>query len=431
MTRDYVVAVQAPAFGLGKDSFATESAFADHLKQLRRELGDRVDKLILIAPQMSKGEYEVRAMHLGLVNFPEDGIQYVPAHTQGASVPRFWFEEAAGMLSRMRNAMTNAVVVHSAMSNDLWRPFLVIVNCIAWRAKKPILFFVDIDYRKTSWRYYKLGSWSLRSYLLNRLIHDPFKWLQVWYAVRKFQLVMLKSASMVEYFGKGRSNVKDFFDTAHNLEQVLAIGDQAAHLQWIARESGPLRVVYFGRLVGYKGLDRAIEAIRIARSAGTDVVLTIIGDGEQAGALKAQVESNSLADVVKFIPQVRYGEPLFELLRGFHLSIATPLVEDTPRSAFDSMARGIPIVAFDIAYFRDLAGLSGAVALAEWPKAESLAAQFTKLHCDRKSLGAMAERALVFARENTQEIWLKRRVEWTLELVQLEGAAGAERNRRI
>ncbi|MET0209250.1 MAG: hypothetical protein ABW220_09405 [Burkholderiaceae bacterium] len=133
--------------------------------------------------------------------------------------------------------------------------------------------------------------------------------------------------------------------------------------------------------------------------------------------MKQQVREAKLDDAVEFEPPVAYGAPLFERLRDVHLSVAAPLIEDTPRAAFDSMARGIPIAAFDITYFQDLARESGAVRVTNWPEAEGLAQAFVELAADRPRLAGMSRAAVAFARANTQDIWLKRRTQWLLELV--------------
>jgi glycosyltransferase involved in cell wall biosynthesis len=109
---------------------------------------------------------------------------------------------------------------------------------------------------------------------------------------------------------------------------------------------------------------------------------------------------------------VPYGPALFERLRDVHAALSTPLREDTPRSAFDAMARGLPVLAFDIAYFRDLAQHSGAVVTSPWPDVQALGEHMVALERDRPRLAALSERAVAFARDNTQAIWVKRRAEW-------------------
>jgi glycosyltransferase involved in cell wall biosynthesis len=338
----------------------------------------------------------------------------VPAHRTDASALRFWRSHALGLWRMIRLRVRSAGVVHSGLSDDLWRPLMAMVNLAAWRAGRPVIFVVDIDFRQHAKRYYRLGAWGLKSYLVNRIVYDPMKWLQVWLAPRMFQLVLLKSASMVKDFGRGRPHVKNFYDTVHALEDVLTDAELAA------------RLVYFGRLIAYKGLDRAIEGVRLARARGADVRLALIGEGDCLASLQQQVVSASLQDAVTFEPQVRYGAPLFERLRHAHLTVATPLLDDTPRAAFDSMARGIPMLAFDISYFRDLAHDSRAVVLADWPDAASVANHLCELSRQRERIADMARHAVAFARRNTQAVWLAQRARWVEELAGARPTSAAD-----
>ena len=414
---DYVVAVQAPAYWLSPTRFATESAFAEHLRELRRAVGPEFERLVLVAPRFDDATYAAQRDHLGIVDLEADGIQFLPAHPHTSSRLGFWRHHARQTWRTARTAVATAGVVHSGLSTELGRPMLAMVNLAAWLAQRPVVFVVDIDFRRHSWHYYKLGRWSLKSFLVNRFVYDPMKWLQVWLAPRMFELVLLKSATMVEDFGGGRPNVKNFYDTAHGVDAVLSAAALSERLRWIVEPQRPLHIAFFGRLVDYKGLDRVIEAVRLAREQGADVRLSLIGAGDRLDSLRRQASDSGLKDVVAFLPPVRYGDDLFRLLADVHVSVAAPLVEDTPRAAFDSMARGLPVVAFDITYFRDLARASGAVALVAWPQAAALAGEFVRLARDRSRLAAMSEHAVAFARENTQSRWLEQRTQWMRQLV--------------
>lgn len=418
---NYVIVVEAPAYAISATRFATESAFAEHLRALRLSVDSHCDRLVVLAPQLSDAAFESMRSCLAIIDSREEGIDYVASHSLGATRRRYWLHEARPLWRRIRAAVQAARVVHSGPAIDVWRPTSAIVNLAAWLARRPVIFVVDIDFRQESWRFYRSGIWSARAYYTTRFIYDPIKWIQVWLAVRVFALVLLKSARMVEDFGKGRANVKDFYDTVHAAPDIKSASQASERGVWIRDVSRPLQLVYFGRLVRYKGVDRAIEAVRLARLTGEDVRLTIIGDGDCLAALRMQVARDGLDSVVSFRAPVAYGQELFDELEGAHASILTPLSEDTPRSAFDAFARGLPIIAFDMGYFVDLAQKSGAVALATWPEPAAMAARVVELSRDRERLAAMAERALAFARANTQAQWLERRTQWLNEML---GASG-------
>jgi glycosyltransferase involved in cell wall biosynthesis len=411
---DYIIVVQNPAYQISDNSFATESAFAEHLKELHRSLEGRFSRLILIAPHMSVEEYNAKSRHLGVINSAEDGVEFVSAYPAEVSAAGFWLRHAGRVWGLLTKVLKDPSIVHSGMATDIRWPLLAFANLAAARMKRPVLFIVDIDFRDHTKRSRQLGAWSTPRYLVNLLVLDPFKLIQVKLAVRMFQLVMLKSASMVRDFGHDKPNVKNFYDTVHAESHILSAGDAAHRIDWLSDVSRPFQLCYFGRLVASKGVASMIEAVRLARIAGCDARLSIIGDGPELEGLQHQVEQADLIDFVSFLPQVPYGPALFEKLSGAHMTMAAPLVEDTPRSAFDSMARGLPILAFDISYFKDLAEFSGAVALASWPSAEEMAKQIVSLSADRTRVSEMALRGLSFAHENTQQVWLERRMDWLL-----------------
>lgn len=414
MPMTYLLAVQAPAYSIEPGRFATEGAFAEHLKSIRNHLAPRFDRVLLVGPALSRAAYEANRKQLAEVAAVDDGVSFLPVHELGVSAAGFW-RQAIPIWRLLRGAARNAGFVHTAPSVDIGRPFLAMLNLAAWLERKPTAFFVDIDFRQNSRRYYTLGEWSLKSYLVNRCIHDVMRSAQVSIAARTCDVVLLKSASMVADFGRGRTNVKFFLDAAHGHDLVIGRADLERKLAKADGSAGSrdLSVIYFGRLVRYKGLDYVIEAIARARSKGARVGLTIVGDGEEKKALVALSRSLGVDQAVTFLPGVKYGPDLFDIVDSADLAVAAPRVEDTPRAALDAMARGLPILAFDTEYFRSLGELSGAVALAAWPEAENLAQQLVALDCDRTRIAEMSHRALAFARENTQDQWVQRRVEWT------------------
>ena len=412
---NYLLAVQAPAYPIDTESFATESAFARHLVELKQQLGPDFQELILIAPQYTPEEYRQKKDQLEIVERKALGIRLFPAHKTDDSTFTFWTKRAPGLWRDLLAVVQTAGAVHSGLASDIKKPLMAMVNLAAKWKRKPLVFVVDIDFRGDTVRNYKLGRYSFRRYAFNKFVVEPFKQLQIWHAARSFSVVLLKGMGLVRDFGKDRTNVKFFLDTVHDPADVLHPAALAARIARVTSSRNSLKVVYFGRMVAYKGLGHAIEAVRIARAKGANVHLTLIGDGESRPELEQAVTTAGLAEAVTFIPPVRYGDELFRLLDNADCAIATPLLEDTPRAAFDAMARGLPVVAFDTEYFRTLSEQSnGAVALSAREDTSALAETLTRLHRDRSELAGRAASAIAFAAENTQRAWLEKRIAWTL-----------------
>ncbi len=413
--KDYVLAVQAPAHSLGDGRFATESAFAIHLKALQEDLSDEFERLVLVAPEIPQSIYEKNPGAYGYVSEEHDNIVFVPAYKRETTRRRFWTKEIIPLWRRLGKVLESAAYLHTGLEENIWIPYLALLNARAIFKRVPLTFVVDIDYRLMSFRFYKTGVWSKKNYIVNRLIHDPFKHIQLWLAVRTSNLVLLKSPTMVAEYGAGRPHVKDFLDAAHSAADIVSDDSLDLRLSERNNRSRPLELIYFGRFVPYKGLDLVLGAVQNALSQEANIRLTLVGNGECLDELKASSAALGISHAVTFLPPVPYGPELFTLVDRADVAIAAPKIEDTPRAALDAFARGVPLVAFDIDYFRNLAEKSGGVALATWPSPASLAEQIVSLEQNRASIAQMARKSVAFARANTQEIWLDRRREWTKE----------------
>lgn len=408
----YYVVVQAPAYALSAERCAVESAFAVHLRVLRKMIGPKYEELVLIGPGLPDDAYQASAGRLEVLDARSTGVRFLSAFPLSMSRSTFLLRRLWPTWRWLKSLFSEPCVVHSGMSTELARPLMLMASLAARSAGRPVIFMVDMDFREHAKRFYRTGQWSLKSYLVNRLAYDPLKWLQLRLAPSLFDMCCFKGATLVRDFGRGRPNVRMFYDTVHSSGDVLTSEQLGRRVEWILSGTGDFTVTYFGRLAANKGVDRMIQAIGLVRAQGVNARLRVIGDGDCRESLSKLARELGIAAHVEFVPPVAYGEPLFDLLRDCHVCIAAPLVEDTPRAAFDAFSRGLPVVAFDIAYFRDLAKASSAVITTTWPEAAGLASAIVQLARDRQRLGELARSAVRFAADNTQEIWLQRRLAW-------------------
>lgn len=401
---DYVMAVQATVYPVSEGGFLVDRPFGRHLRELRESLPPTFKKLVLVAPVGSRPANQKSMM---LIAPDEGGIVFVPAHSEAGSLFHFW-RTAPMFYRKMKNLFSGPSLLHADLATDIRRPMTAIVMSAALAQRRKTLFVTDIDFREHPNRARKVGG-SLIGFLV-AVIQKQFKSLQVKRAVCKSDLILLKSSSMVRDFGAGRDRVKSFFDVVHTESDVLSDDQRNGRLSFLGDKDRALKICYFGRLVEYKGVDRIIKAVLLARQRGANISLKIVGDGPELGKLQGLASSADSA--VEFIGGVEYGSTLFDAIADCDVSIHAPLREDTPRSAFDSLARGIPILAFNISYFRDLAQVSKAVKLAQWPDVEALAEQIISLAEDREALVQMAADGLDFSLANTQAVWITKRAQW-------------------
>lgn len=356
------------------------------------------------------------AGHLGRIDEEREGIRWVELHPEGARSSTFVVARLAPVLRTLWREIARAELVHGGISHDLFRPFEAAALLLARLRGRKTICVVDIDLRNDAAMNFATGRWSRKSLLLCRAVYDPLRRAQLALAARCCSLVLLKGRALCRDFGRDRPHVKYFLDAAFSDEHLLPAEALAAKLRELEDPGAPLELVYFGRLTAYKGVDRCIEAVACARSrTRAPLRFHVIGTGEEAAALRALADARGLADVVEFHGALPFGPQLFAALRSMHLSLAAPLSEDTPRSALDAMASGIPILAFDTEYYADIAA-SGAVDLVPWPSVERMAEAIVRVAEDKAQLAPRVHAALTFARENTQERWLGARVDWTLAL---------------
>jgi glycosyltransferase involved in cell wall biosynthesis len=107
--------------------------------------------------------------------------------------------------------------------------------------------------------------------------------------------------------------------------------------------SQPLRIVFVGRLVPFKGVAMLLEALR--RVCGEfPVELSVVGDGPLRESLEQQAREGGLAEIVHF----RGALPLREVaeeMRSAHLFCLPSVRESGGAVVLEAMACGLPVMA--------------------------------------------------------------------------------------
>ncbi len=103
-------------------------------------------------------------------------------------------------------------------------------------------------------------------------------------------------------------------------------------------------VVYVGEFRHIKGADLLIDAVARLRADGKPVTLTLAGDGEELGRLKAQTQRLGLGEAVRFIGHVkaRYGFSKGKLL------VVPSRGDSMPYVVIEAAAAGIPMMAANV-----------------------------------------------------------------------------------
>jgi glycosyltransferase involved in cell wall biosynthesis len=103
-------------------------------------------------------------------------------------------------------------------------------------------------------------------------------------------------------------------------------------------------VVYVGEFRHIKGADLLIDAVARLRADGRPVTLTLAGDGEELGNLKAQIQRLGLNEAVRLIGHVkaRYGFSKGRLL------VVPSRGDSMPYVVIEAAAAGIPMMAANV-----------------------------------------------------------------------------------
>lgn len=110
------------------------------------------------------------------------------------------------------------------------------------------------------------------------------------------------------------------------------------------RETGVLKVGFFGRLTPQKGLDVLLEAVADVVAHVPQVCFFVYGDGEGAEDLRAQVKTRQLETCVRFEGACRQDEAV-NRMREMDVVVVPSRWEGCPYVVLEAFQAGVPLVA--------------------------------------------------------------------------------------
>jgi len=140
--------------------------------------------------------------------------------------------------------------------------------------------------------------------------------------------------------------------TPQGLVRCVFNGVTADEFDPIVTAADATDVAYVGEFRRIKGADLLIDAVARLRADGKPVTLTLGGDGEEMGALKAKVQKLGLATTVRFIGHVkaRYGFSKGGLL------VVPSRGDSMPYVVIEAAAAGVPMVAANVGGIPEIFG---------------------------------------------------------------------------
>ncbi|MCB0832683.1 MAG: glycosyltransferase family 4 protein [Bacteroidetes bacterium] len=116
----------------------------------------------------------------------------------------------------------------------------------------------------------------------------------------------------------------------------------------LSDQTGPLRLVYVGRLVQRaKRILDLIDALALVMRTRDDIIATLVGDGNELQTLQERIESYSLEDRIRIIGTIP-SEKIQTILAHHHVLVLLSDYEGTPGAVMDGMAAGLVPVCLDI-----------------------------------------------------------------------------------
>jgi glycosyltransferase involved in cell wall biosynthesis len=402
----YVISIGVPFLPDGPNRALVKTDWAQSLRLLRDSFDGRFGTIVVAAPQCAPDD-TFPDQTLEPLHANED-IRFVAVGRFDWRLRRYWLND-----HRVRAAYDQAVrgadIVHASV-NDILRPFGLRGFQAALRHAIPTVWVEDTDIILQNRQL--LGSGGLRSrlemHIRNACLHR-----QTARAVAAADLTLLKGQALMQRYAAFGRNVREFMNVSIRNDWIVPTDRLAARLA-DGSPRRPLRCLSVGRLIPRKGVDHSIRVVDHARQQGGDLELDIIGSGQQQPQLEQLTRQLDLESCVRFLGSRNYGPPLIDEMATYDAFLFTPLCEDTPRSIFDAMAAGLPIVAYDIPYTRQLVDANACGLLAPLLAHEQFAHQLLHIAARPDTLRSMARASREAALANTAETWYRRRAEWTV-----------------
>ena len=137
-------------------------------------------------------------------------------------------------------------------------------------------------------------------------------------------------------------------------DKLFCPGDAEAARKKLSLPADRRQLLWVGRMVDVKGLDKLIAAFDLARQRQSDLHLLLVGDGPLRTAVQADVERRGLSDHVTFAG-AQLPSQLPDWYRAADLCVLSSWSEGLPNVLREAVACGRPFVSTDVGSVREIA----------------------------------------------------------------------------
>ena len=138
---------------------------------------------------------------------------------------------------------------------------------------------------------------------------------------------------------------------------VVPNGVDSATLRALAhrtpRQKEPRRIIYVGRLIGYKNVDHLLQIVRKLEQTGPSVSLDVVGAGDELARLQALSKKLGVEQKVRFHGFIEDKREVFGLVAQADVLVNPSYFEGFGMSLLEALAVGTPVVAYGLDAYKE------------------------------------------------------------------------------
>lgn len=144
--------------------------------------------------------------------------------------------------------------------------------------------------------------------------------------------------------------IPPFFRAKCHLQMEIGIRDDRSEdlpdATAAEEEAGPLRLLYVGRLIYWKGVHISLAIFARLRAEGIPVEFTVIGSGKDEAWLRERARALGVEDAVEWVSWIAQKD-LFERYRRYDLLVFPSFHDSSGNVVLEALSFGLPVVCLD------------------------------------------------------------------------------------
>ena len=115
----------------------------------------------------------------------------------------------------------------------------------------------------------------------------------------------------------------------------------------------PKRVIYVGRLIGYKNVHHLLHVVQKLHERGLDVVLDVVGSGAERRKLELLCRELGVHERVRFHGFLERKEDVYRLISQADVLVNPSCFEGFSMVLLEALALGVPVVAYNLKAYEE------------------------------------------------------------------------------